>query len=122
MLLVRLQIALRLRLRAQTLNGVHGVLPLTEEGIAELLHPVDLFVQQAEDLREAAQRLHAVVPVVFLQLVVERLVLEVWLGFHEPGRLDDLERIRRRHQCLRHQRIRVERDRRHDLLELLRLE
>src|SRR5262249_37167583 len=44
LLLVGLQIAIGLRPRAGALGGIHGLLPLTEEGIAELQHPVDLLV------------------------------------------------------------------------------
>src|SRR5262249_38082561 len=47
---------------------------------------------------------------------------EVRPGFHEPGRLDDLDRVCGRHEDLRHKRIGMQRNRRHDLLELIGLE
>jgi hypothetical protein len=95
---------------------------LSEDGVAELLHPLELVVHHLEDLGKAHQRLDAVVPGLLLQLFVERLILELRIGLGEPRGLDDLERVRGRHEDLRDQRIRIERDRRHDLLQLLGLE
>ena len=62
LLLVRLQIARRLRLRAQPLHGVHHVVRLREECVAELRDPVGLRRHRREDLGERDERLHARIP------------------------------------------------------------
>jgi len=49
LLLGRLQIAGGLRLPPQSLDGVHRFFLLREDGIAELLHPLELAVQHLED-------------------------------------------------------------------------
>src|SRR5262249_45653628 len=68
----------------------------------------------------AAERLDARVPALVLQRLLERVGLEVGVLLQPARGLHDLERIRRRHQRLAQEPVRVERDRRHQLLELLR--
>ena len=88
------------------------------ERIAEVLHPVEVLVHLLEHLGEAADRFHAGVPVRRLQGLLERGALQRCVLLVPAGGLDDLERVGRRHEHLRHQRIRIERHRRHHLFEL----
>jgi len=41
--------------RAQALDGIHQVLLLAQEGVAELLRPVELVIHHGEHLREEAE-------------------------------------------------------------------
>ena len=123
LLLGRLQVAFGLRLGAQALHGVHHVLLLREERVAELLGPVELLVHHREHLRERDQRLDARVPGLALAARPRGPCPSAFGFAFEPARrFDDLERIGRGHQHLREQRVGIERDRRDELLDLLRLE
>jgi hypothetical protein len=98
-----LEVPLFLRARAQPLDRVQQLLLLPQERVAELLHPFELLVHQRQDLGKHDERLHAVVPRLFLELLVELIALEARIVLDEPRRLDDLERVRRGHQDLRQQ-------------------
>src|SRR5882724_9210547 len=56
-----------LRFRPNTLDGVHSVLLLREEGFAELLHPLELTVHPLEDLGRANQSFDAIGPFVVFE-------------------------------------------------------
>jgi hypothetical protein len=105
--------------RAQALDGIHQVLLLAQEGVAELLRPVELVIHHGEHLREEDERFHAVVPRLRSQRVIERTALQIRVGLDEARRLDDLERICGGHQDLRQQGVWIEGDRGGDLLQLL---
>ena len=117
-----LELPRRLGAGAQALNGGEHVLLLSQEGVAELLKPVELLVQHREHLGEEDQRLHAVVPGLLLQRFVELSALETGIFLHKARGLNDLEWIGGGHQDLRHQGVGVERDRRHELIDFLGLE
>jgi hypothetical protein len=53
---------------------------------------------------------------------LKRIVLEPLILFQPPARLYNLERIRRRHQHLGHQCVRIKRDRREQRIDLSGLE
>ena len=113
----RLQVAGLLRALAQRLHGAHHGRLVGEERVAQALRPLELGVHHVEHLRERAQRQHARVPGLALQRAVERLAREVAVGLDEARGLDDLERIRGRHQHLRQELVRIERDRRQQRVE-----
>src|SRR5262249_8975940 len=84
LLLLRvLERALGLRLRAQALHSAHEVRLLGQHGVAELLGPVELLVHHRQDRGKGAQRLHAVVPRLLLELLVELRFLEIRVVLHE---------------------------------------
>ena len=114
-----LQIALGGRLRPKRLCRRHHVRLLREERVAELLRPVELLAHHREHLRERRQRFHGRIPGFLLQRILERLVLEAGVDLDPALGLDDLQRIGGRHQNLYEELIGIERDRRHELLELL---
>ena len=114
--------ALGLGPRAETLDRLHQLLALPQGRVAQLLGPRKLLVHHAEDLGERDEGLHAVVPVLGGQRLVQGLAGEAGIGLDESRGHDHLERIGGRHQHLRQERVGVERDRRGDLLQLLRSE
>ena len=118
LLLGVLERALRDGLGAQRLRGRHHFLLLRQEGVAELLRPVELLAHHRQHLRKHGERLDRRVPGLALQRVFQRLALEARVRLHPPLRGDDFERIRRRHQHLREKRVRIERDGREQLVEL----
>ncbi len=66
LLLRRLEVARSLSFCAKTLDGVHDIFLLREEGIAQLLCPVEFLAHHVEDLRKIHQGFHARIPVLFL--------------------------------------------------------
>ena len=117
LLVVALEVARRLGLLAQHLHGVHHVLLLGEERVAEIRRPGQLLVHHGEHLGKSRQGLHAGVPILLLHGVLEFVPLEPGVVLDPARRLDDLDGVGRRHQDLGEQRIRVERNRRHQLLK-----
>ncbi len=122
LLLVALQISGGLGLPAQVLHGVHHLRLLREERVAQLLRPGEVLVHPVQHLGEGGQRFDALVPWLVLQRILQRRALQSGILLAPACGLDDLERIRRRHQHLRQQRIRVERDRGQHRVEFLLLE
>ena len=106
-------------LGAQRLSGCHHVLLLRKESVAELLCPVELLAHHRQNLRERRQRLDRRIPGLLLQRVLERLTFQVGIRLHPSLGDHDLERVRRRHQHLGQQGVRIQRDRCDQLVELL---
>ena len=121
-MLGRLQLVVCVRLGAQPLNGVHHIGLLREHGIAELLRPVELAAHHGEHARRCGERLHAFIPALLVGFRLQCIALEVLVFVNPSGRLNDLERISRRHQHLGQQRVGIKRDRRNQRIELFRLE
>ena len=119
LLLGRLEVARILRLPAHPLHGVHHVGLLREEGVAEIGRPLDVVGEPLHDVGKRGQALDARVPVLLLDGVHQRLVLEVRVLRQPLLELHDLERIRGRREHLREERIRIESDGRDQRIELL---
>ena len=111
-------IAGRLRLGSQRLHGVHHVRLLREECVAELLGPVEFVAHHLERLRHRGQRFDARIPGLALHLAFECLALNTGILLRPSRGFDNFERIGRGHQNLAEQRVWIERDRRHELLDL----
>ncbi len=116
----RLQIARGLRLRAQSLDRSHHVGSLQVIRLSQGRGPAKVLREIIQDRRKLRKRLHARVPRLAINclhqiLAGEALVLmkPVTCGFH-------LVRKRRGSQNLRHHSIRVQRNRRHQLLQFVR--
>ena len=122
LLLAALQVARVLRLGSQTLHGVHDVLLLREEGVAQLLRPVELLVHHRQHVRKRDQRLHGRIPGLLLHLLRNGVALDLRMLLGPARGLHDLERIGRGHEDLRQQRVRIQRDGCDDLLQLFGLE
>jgi hypothetical protein len=118
----RLQVALRLCPGAEALDGVHDVLLLRQKRVAQLLGHVELLTHGGQDLGKVHQRLHTRVPALRLQGPGQRLAFQGLVRLGPAIRLHHLQGIRGRHQDLRHQRVRIQRDGRDELLDFLWLE
>src|SRR6185436_14294922 len=101
---------------------IEHFLLLRQERIAQLLRDVEFLVHRRQHLRKRGQRLHARIPFLLLQSVFERLLLQPRIRLCPARGLDDLQRIGRRHQDLRDQRVGIKRDRRDQRLDLFLLE
>ena len=111
-----------LRLRPQSLDRGRDVGLLGDHRVADLLGPFELAVHHRQDLREGDQRRDAGVPALVLDGSQRGIAREIGIVLGPARRLDDFQRIGRRHQDLRQQRIGIERDRRQELVELSRRE
>ena len=115
----RLQMSGILRANPQALHGGEHVFWLSEKGIPESLGPVQLVVHRYEHLRKRHQRFDADVPCLILDGLYRGVALHVRMRFDPPASVHDFQRIRRGHQHLRQQRIRIECDRRDQPLQFL---
>ena len=122
LLLGRLQGVVVLRLLPHPLAGVHDVGLLGEEGVAEVGRPLDVVGEPLHGVGEGGHRLDGRVPRLLGDGVRERLVLQVRVLRHPLLELDELERVGGRRERLGEERVGVERDRRHEGVELLRRE
>ena len=113
LVLVGRKVARGLRLVAQPLHGIHHVVGLRQERIAQALHPGRILAERRERLRECHQRLHARIPRLRSATCFDRVVaLGIRIRLRPGRRIGDIARIGRRHQHLRQQRIGIQRDRR----------
>ena len=119
---VGLQVAGGLRLMAQALHRVHHSVGLRQERIAHAFAPRPGPAQQVQHLRERHQRLHARIPGLVRHLAHRVIALGVRMRLRPLHRIGDIAGIGRGHHDLREQRIRVQRDRRHHLVQLFALE
>jgi len=111
-----------LRAGAQCLYRVHDIGLLREESVAQIFGPGQLVAHHVEHLRRRNQSFYAVIPLLFLNRVFQRFAFEIFVRGDPAARLHDFQRIGRRHHHLGQQIVRIERNRRDQLLELLRLE
>ncbi len=118
----RLEIAGGLGLLPQFLNRIHHIGLLSQESFTHLLRPGRLFSHHGEDLRKRRQRLHAQVPVHRVQGVIERVPFKARVFLQPAVRFHHLIRISCCYEHLCQQRIRIERNRRQHLVQLLRAE
>ena len=107
---------------AQSLDRVHHIGLLRQHGVAELLGPVELVIHHRQHGRRRYELLDARVPVLLVESPLQLVAFQHLVGFGPALGLDHLERIGRRHQHLRQQRVRIERDRRDELIELTFIE
>jgi hypothetical protein len=116
----RLQVAGRLRLRAQALHRIHHCRLLIRKRVTKLLCPVEVAVQQRQNRREWNQRFDARVPGLRLQGFDKLVAGQRLMGrFFDPTPCtDNLQRERRGHKDLSQQRIGIERDRRQERIKL----
>jgi hypothetical protein len=95
---------------AQALDRIQNLFLVRQKSIAEFLRPVELLAHHREHLGKSHQRFDARVPILLLERGGDRVALEAGVLFYPTVGQRDFERIGRRHQDLRNQRIRVQRD------------
>ncbi len=116
------QFVSRLRLGAQPLYRVHHIRLLREHRIAHGLGPVELVAHHGENRRRAGERLDAVVPTLLADLGLEGVALQALVLAQPAVGLHHFQRIGRRRQHVRKQGVGIERNRRRECFELLRLQ
>src|SRR6266566_4274191 len=119
LLLRILKFARFLRALAHHLYGIHHVLFLVVVSVAERRSPGEVFVHVAQDGCECSERLDARVPRLLVHSLSQGVALQVRMRLHPLVCLDDMLGKRRRRQDLGHKRIRIQRNRRCQLLQLL---
>ena len=118
-LFVGLEVARGLRLLAKPLHGVHDVVGLREERVADVAHPVGLLAEGDEHLGERDQRRNRRIPRLVLDHLHRLVALGVRMRLRPRRGRGEILRIGRGHQQLRQQRIGIQRDLRRQLVELL---
>jgi hypothetical protein len=120
LLLVGFEGALVLGFLPHPLNGVHDVALLCEEGVAEIGRPLNVIRKPLDHFGNRRHRLDRRVPGLLRHRIGQRLVFQILVLRHPLLQLDDLERVGGSNERLSQQRVRVERDRRDERIELIR--
>ena len=89
-----LQVALRLRLGAESLDGVHDVLLLRQKRVAQLLGHVELLAHRGKDLGKVHQRFHTRIPALCLKGLGKRIAFQGLVRLCPTIRLHHLQGIR----------------------------
>jgi len=106
------------RLSPQILDRIHYVRLLPQKRIPQVGGPPDIAIQQRHHIRKRHQRLHARVPILLPRRLHQFPVTQVSILLQPLLRLNDLQWVSARHQYLAKQRIRIKRNRRHQILQL----
>ena len=114
------QVPCALRFGAHELYGGHDIRLLVVIRVAQLRGPGKILVHVGKHGWELSQTLHARVPVLLVHFHTQRRTSQIWILLEKSLRLDNLRWISRSCKNLRNQCIRVERDRRNQLLQLFR--
>ena len=113
------QVALGLSLLSQHLDGVHHLILLGKKGIPQLLRPLEPVVHHLQDRGKVHERFHTRVPGLLFQCSRQLVALHVRVFLYPAVRFNDLQGIRGGHQDLHQKLIRIERDGRKHLVQLL---
>ena len=108
-----------LRPLAHHLYGIHHILLLVVVGVAQRGRPGEVLVHISQDGWKCSERLDARVPGLLVHSLTQSVALQIRMRLHPSVGLDDLLGKRGRRQDLRHKRIRIQRNRRYQLLQLL---
>jgi hypothetical protein len=117
-----LQVPLRLRLAAQSLDGIQHILLLGEKRVPQLLGQVDLLAHHGKHLGKVHQGPNARIPGLFLKGRGQRITFQVLVRLCPTLSLHYLQGIGGSHQDLRNQLVRIQRYGRDQLLDFLWLE
>jgi hypothetical protein len=109
-----------LRPPAHHLHGIHHILLLVVVSVAKRRRPGKILVHISQDGWKCSNRLDARVPGLLVHTLTQRFALQVRMRLNPSVGLDDLLGECGRRQDLRHQRIRIQRNRRNQPLQLLR--
>ncbi len=114
------QLAGLLRLLPQGLHRIHHVLLLRQKSVAQVGGPIHVGVELLQHVGKHDQRLYAGVPVLLLDRGSEHGTGETWVLLQPLPGFDHFERIGGGGHYLAEQRIRVQRNGRHQILQLIR--
>jgi len=115
----RLQLAVGLRFGAQLLHGTHHVGLLREKSVAEVRSPTYVLIQPRQDVGKGNQSLNTGIPILLLRLVHQILPLEVAMLLQPLLRFHYLNGVCTGSQNLAEQRVWVQRNWRHKILQLI---
>jgi hypothetical protein len=113
------QAALGLGLLSELLDRVHHPILLGQKGVSQLLRPLEPVIHHLQDRREVRERFHTRVPVLLFQGSRQLVAPQVRVCLYPAGRPNDLQGVGRSHQDLNQKLIRIERDGRQHLVQLL---
>jgi hypothetical protein len=102
----------------EALDSAHDVRLLRQHGVAKLLRPLEFVVHHLQHRGRRCQRFDALIPALLADIGFELSAFETLVGGDPTRGLNNFERIGRGHQHLGNQRIGIERDRRHQRVEL----
>ena len=100
------------------LDGVHHVLLLAQEGVADFRGHIKLLAHGGQHGREIDQRLDARIPGLFFELLGQNIPRALFVAFRPAISLDHLKGVGRGHEDLGNQIVRIEGDRRQQLGQL----
>jgi hypothetical protein len=103
----RLQLSVGLRLGAQALHGAHHVRLLGQERVTQVRCPTDVLIQARQNIGKRDQGLDTGIPVLLPGGVHQGLTLQIAVLLQPLLRFHDFDGIRRSHQDLAQQSIRV---------------
>src|SRR5271166_6594587 len=118
-LLGALQVPGQLRSLTHRLNRVKHILLAIYVRLSERRGPRQILIHHAQQPTYLCEGLYTGIPRLGIDRLGEGISLQIGMLLQPPVRFDDLRRISRRGQDLRDQRIRIQRDRRDQLLQLL---
>ena len=104
---------------AHHLYRIHHVRLLVVVGVAQRRRPGEVLVHISKNGWKCSECLNARVPGLLVHRLTQSVALQIRMLLHPSVGLDDLLGKGGRRQDLRHQRIRIERDRRYQALQLL---
>ncbi len=113
------QLAALACLGAQILDGIHHVSLLRNECVPEIGHPLHVGIQPRQHVGKCHQRLHTGVPVLLLCRYHQLTPAQIAVILHPRARIHDFLRIGTRHKDLAQQRIRIKRNRHHEIAQLV---
>jgi len=112
LLLSRFKRAAPFSLDPHPLDCICDTFRLIDESVPKVARPLNVVVHLIDDLRERGDRFDIVVPWLRIKLC------NIVRVFHEPRRLHNLQRIRRRRQHGGEQRIRIKRNGRYQFVQV----
>jgi hypothetical protein len=119
LLLRTLEVPFLLRLGTHALNGIHHFALLSEECVAEICRPLDVFGELFDQVGKDGHGLDTGIPGLLHRSVGERLIFQVFVLCQPLLKLDDLQRIGGGDQHLAQQRVGVKRDRCYERVQLV---
>src|SRR5712664_4920435 len=119
LLFVAIQMASLASLLTHGLDGIGHILRLAGIGLAKGGRPGEVLVHVFKNRGELRKGFYARIPGLFVDFFGQLFTLEVRMGLHPAIRLDNLGWIGGSGENLRNEGVRVQGDRRHELLQFL---
>jgi hypothetical protein len=102
------------------LYGVHYIAFLSQKRVSKVRCPCDVFRQVLQDTWKNHESLDAGIPVLSLRSLSQRLIAKIRVALQPLIGFDNFKRIRSGDENLADQRIRIQRNRRYQIIQLIR--